>query len=688
MMLKNFFFNLWQKRINHAKEGARAFACRRLAGLGDDRAVALLLNKLNDSSAMVRAAACQAFAKLISPQAVGPLVNRLADQPSVSQVARRTLYVYDSAAIQPLIDYINNHRNPSDGLVNSCYTLIDLKATQAFDAVVSLLNHNDAGVNMAACRALEKFGNKAAVQPLIAQLTPKPPDVRRAICHALGELKDSGAVNPLIWHLADPDAEVRHQAGIALTKLNESEIRVAVERILSPDTSFLKFTGLKKRTKANDFRAIVPLLRWAPGADSVTYAAIIKALFILGEASLDVLVHNLSFPLPGARRALCEVLADFRTQASVQALIDCLTDKDPGVRCASADSLGKTGSTQAVAPLLTSLTDDDSAVCRAVVRSLAKINDKAAVEPLISRLATANSDLKTEICAALGRLGDSRAVSALIGHLSHPAQDVHTAAGKALIGVGETTLGKAFLEAFEPGFSTKLIYQKLTANHDDRLVPTFRSLLSHREWPVRKAACYGLGKLRNNAAVDDLVPVLHDNNSTVKETGARALREIYKHLKSQAKMLYCQECQARFEKKTAVYEIEFKNADGAKIQRSDSAPYWACRLCHKAARAMFGIRDVQAILDTSRNVTIETVPDGLQINFLALRTYFDFDNVYIIEASDDDVERFCIHLGNDVDDFRHGSYKTKQCQIASNVRLSNHTRRQLESIFKKVTLID
>jgi hypothetical protein len=63
---------------------------------------------------------------------------------------------------------------------------------------------------------------------------------------------------------------------------------------------------------------------------------------------------------------------------------------------------------------------------------------------------------------------------------------------------------------------------------------------------------------------------------------------------------------------------------------------------------------------------------------------FDFDRVEIIRASDEEVERFAMRVGNDTDPVRQGHYPQAQCVVRPGCRLSENTRRVLKKTFGQV----
>jgi len=113
-------------------------------------------------------------------------------------------------------------------------------------------------------------------------------------------------------------------------------------------------------------------------------------------------------------------------------------------------------------------------------------------------------------------------------------------------------------------------------------------------------------------------------------------------------------------------------------------PYYGCRICRQSHEIFEGIRHVVAILN-NRNTEEHSMQDGtLRVNWLKRRSLFDFDEVEIIHATDEDVERFAVQVGNDNDPVRRPLYKKMRCTVASDCKLSENTLRVLLNMFGKV----
>ena len=63
---------------------------------------------------------------------------------------------------------------------------------------------------------------------------------------------------------------------------------------------------------------------------------------------------------------------------------------------------------------------------------------------------------------------------------------------------------------------------------------------------------------------------------------------------------------------------------------------------------------------------------------------FDFDRVEIVQATNEEVERFVMRVGNDTDSFRKPRYEEMRCIVDSECQLSKNTFRILEHMFGRV----
>ena len=111
--------------------------------------------------------------------------------------------------------------------------------------------------------------------------------------------------------------------------------------------------------------------------------------------------------------------------------------------------------------------------------------------------------------------------------------------------------------------------------------------------------------------------------------------------------------------------------------------YYGCRVCRQS-REVLDWSQVIAVLDAGWTETHRHQSGVLRVNWLTQRRMVDFDSVEIVQASDEQVERMAMQVGNDTDPLRRLSYSRMRCRVASPCQLSENTRRILGRTFGQV----
>ena len=112
--------------------------------------------------------------------------------------------------------------------------------------------------------------------------------------------------------------------------------------------------------------------------------------------------------------------------------------------------------------------------------------------------------------------------------------------------------------------------------------------------------------------------------------------------------------------------------------------YCGCRTCSQSTDFEEWTGQVIAILDQEMMAEQFRQDRNLYINWLTFRKLFDFDKVEIVKATDEDVERFAVQIGNDTDAIRQPRYKQMGCSISERCKLSQNTLRVLEKTFGQI----
>jgi len=147
------------------------------------------------------------------------------------------------------------------------------------------------------------------------------------------------------------------------------------------------------------------------------------------------------------------------------------------------------------------------------------------------------------------------------------------------------------------------------------------------------------------------------------------------NLSHQASNIVCLDCLMRY----STHKIRLSSL-GEEIK------YCGCRCCGQSRKYFKG--RLVVVLDQA--MTAEPIQQGqvLRANWLSRRSLFDFDEVEIIKATDEDVERFAVQVGNDTDEVRKHRYENMLCRVASGCNLSENTVRILRQMFGRVEIND
>ncbi|MCH8294685.1 HEAT repeat domain-containing protein [Candidatus Poribacteria bacterium] len=384
------------------------------------------------------------------------------------------------------------------------------------------LNHKEASVRLYGAYALGAIGDAQAVQPLIKILTDPDLYVRAAAVDALGEIGDFGAVDALRGLLEDENHLLRAYAARALAKIvphQEQEHQI------------------KRYTK------------------------------------------DLSDPNRMVRRQAAAALTSLQpNQATVYrrklATTD-LSNADQSIRAEAAMELGEVGNAQSVKSLARVLADKSSFVRENATIALRKIAERLgsnvigpANKPLATALGDADYGVRHHASEALVLLG-AEAVEELISVLITPKNTVNPIAANTLVRIGEPSVGvlAAMLEAGDASARERAVvagilsqirpdnaqeYQTLRSLNDLKdSEPSVRRLalnrlgdfghvtessrliaaLSDPDAGVRRSAAIALAKI-DNPAIDELIPLLNNTNTSIRWHAMMALGMIASRLEA------------------------------------------------------------------------------------------------------------------------------------------------------------
>ena len=222
--------------------------------------------------------------------------------------------------------------------------------------------------------------------------------------------------------------------------------------------------------------------------------------------------------------------------------------------------------------------------------------------------------------------------------------------------------------------------------------------LRRPDWTDRFIVRHALVAL-GGEAIPHLLNVAGDRTQSLRQTAIWLVRSISHETKTrlaeQADRLLCSTC--------------LTCCDSHMITQLGFLPiYYGCRICGQSREFLYCPQGVVAVLDStwteeqscrgglphrvfslfasdSPKIEEQAQEDSLlRINWLARRELFDFDWVEIIQATDEDVERFAVQVGNDTDPLRDARYSEMQCFVAPECQLLENTLRVLRHTFGQV----
>ncbi len=207
--------------------------------------------------------------------------------------------------------------------------------------------------------------------------------------------------------------------------------------------------------------------------------------------------------------------------------------------------------------------------------------------------------------------------------------------------------------------------------HKRTTTETLLDQLSHDHWLERFIARHVLA-YRGGQTVPALSAFARKLLNSQKDTALWLLHSISREstIRFEAKQdkLLCPQCYIR---------CAARNID---LPWQQDISYYGCRQCGQNQRFIHTPHPVVVVLDQNQPDDISHWPESLRISWYKHPQPFDFNQIEIINASDEAIERFAMRLGNDTDSWRKPRYATIPCRVAPDFPLSKNSARILESL--------
>lgn len=149
-------------------------------------------------------------------------------------------------------------------------------------------------------------------------------------------------------------------------------------------------------------------------------------------------------------------------------------------------------------------------------------------------------------------------------------------------------------------------------------------------------------------------------------------KETQKRLKGQISKILCSSCLVHY------------SAHQVTTPWTGWLTYYGCKICGRSREFINAAEyHLIAVLDNSSKIERSYQDTVIRVNWIIFRQLFDFDEVEIIQVSDEEVEHFAVQVGNDIDSDRHHRYPKMRCIVRCRY-LSENTMRILQHTFGQI----
>jgi len=492
-MFKDWRINWQIHNLDSTSVKTRRSAAKKLGEIGDARALEPLINILIDFDASVVLNALDALEKL--------------NEPKWKQAVIRTNYGR----------YTFEDTKWRERIIQALSTLKD---ERGLNAIITALEDGDNLVRVKAAEAIQEFGDKRAVEPLINSLQIETEDwVKPYLIKSLGSLGDPRAFEIIVNALKSKRKDVRGAAAKALGDLGDHRAVSSLLEALKDNE--IKEYAARSLGKLGDKTAILPLINLLLDEYDVVDAAL-NALEKLNESKWKQAVTPLI--RKSQDQLLLEIaiaLGSLQDDRVWNLFTSALKNSDKYKKGAAAAGLGKLGDRRAINLLISIFeNENDNYVLDLTAKALGQFDDPRVFTTLIDALKRNNKNIRKAATAGLGVLGSPKAVDKLIEALEDNA-----IAGEAAIALGKTGDPRAItsLINFIESSLNRATWIKRD-RHGHMMINEDRF-----ENPQQLfSAVYALGNFADKRAIATLIKILGDSHNRLRYIAAEALQSIFK----------------------------------------------------------------------------------------------------------------------------------------------------------------
>jgi HEAT repeat protein len=366
------------------------------------------------------------------------------------------------------------------------------------------------------------------LQRYLAQLRSNDVTVRSDAAHHLGKLNDERAVAALAEALSDADEYVRKSAVMALRRIGGPRAMEALRSALLDRSEQVVLQATNGLRDMRDSVAVEPLIRLLGRRERSLQLAATEALVRIGPDAVGPLLE--AFKDRTLRRRIgnqvWKILVDMGTRG-IDALLGVLGDENQYVRLTAVSVLGRIGDKRILGPLGAMFLDDPR-MQEAVVTTFARLEERGVIEPATTHAGDRDIVLSKAVLEGFVSRPKDEVRQKLKEALENPSPKVRRFALKALFALsGEAALNDLIAALSDEDIDVKRLAIKIMGKvRDRRVVDSLVQLLLHDGEQVEEAVWNTLKILTDLREYEDLRARV-----TKERAGARPTVRKYTHSK-------------------------------------------------------------------------------------------------------------------------------------------------------------
>jgi len=397
-------------------------------------------------------------------------------------------------------------------------------------------------VRRAALVGLADLGGHDGVSVVVAALRDKDPVLRATAINCTRTMKGRGVGQLLIGELpkADPNAQVL-LIGV-LADRGEAGAAEALGSVLDSPNAEVRAAATQALGKVGGASSVAILAKIASTAKTPEQkdAAMKGLLAVQGDGVCGALIKAMEDASPADRPALIELLMARNETGAAGAVLKQADGDDAGVRKAAFEALGRLAGEKhvpALTGLLVNLQGDSGRkeAERALLGALRKIADEARqADPAVRALGGAKTPAaRSSLLRVLGGLGGAKSLATVQAATNDADETVKDAAVRALFDWPDAAAAPAVLDVLQttksPIYSVLALRSYVRLAGTEGVVPAegvkmLAAALKHAKRPdEKKTVLSGLAKVAHPDALTMAVGLLGDN-SVAAEAGLAAVQ--------------------------------------------------------------------------------------------------------------------------------------------------------------------